>query len=138
MLFSFTGAYTDLKFTYGTYSGDGCLFNVSGWEERGTNSYVGSGEINLRSDKPEQLDLKKLADTKLSDIRNRWLGSLKWELSDEKHTENYNFSAFVPSVDLDYGLIVDPNNVVVTTITWWIIIRFNKDLMIIASPHIKR
>ena len=117
MLFSFTGAYTDLKFTYGTYSGDGRLFNVSGGEERGTNSYVGSGEIKVRSDKPEQLDLKKLADTKLSDIRNRWLGSLKWELSDEKHTENYNFSAFVPSVDLDYGLIVDPNNVVVTTIT---------------------
>ena len=118
MLFSFAGGYSSLAFTHGTWVGSGRLRNFATLEaEKGTFDYVGSGEINLRSDKPEQLDLKKLADTKLSDIRNRWLGSLAWELSDEKHTENYNFSAFVPSVDLDYGLIVDPNNVVVTTIT---------------------
>jgi len=118
MLFSFTGGYSSLGFTYGTWVGSGRLRNFATLEaEKGTFDYVGSGEINLRSDKPEQLDLKKLADTKLSDIQNRWLGSLVWELSDEKHTENYNFSAFVPSIDLDYGLIVDTTNVVVTTLT---------------------
>ena len=118
MLFSFSGGYSSLAFTHGTWVGSGRLRNFATLEaEKGTFDYVGSGEINLRSDKPEQLDLKKLADTKLSDIRNRWLGSLAWELSDEKHTENYNFSAFVPSVDLDYGLIVDTANVVVTTLT---------------------
>jgi hypothetical protein len=118
MLFSFTGGYSRLAFTHGTWVGSGRLRNFATLEaEKGTFDYVGSGEINLRSDKPEQLNLKKLADTNLSDIRNRWLGSLAWELSDEKHTENYNFSAFVPSVDLDYGLIVDTANVVVTDLT---------------------
>ena len=86
MLFSFTGEYKDLRFTFGTYHGDGRLFNVSGGEERGTNSYVGSGEIKLLSRKPKLI-----------------------EPSDEKHTEDYNFSSFVPSVDLDYGFIVDPS-----------------------------
>ena len=109
MLFSFTGEYKDLRFTFGTYHGDGRLFNVSGGEERGTNSYVGSGKIKIRPDKPEQLNLKKLADTLLSSIRGRRLSSLSWELSDEKHTEDYNFSSFVPSVDIDYGFIVDPS-----------------------------
>ena len=116
MLFSFTGAYTDLKFTYGIYSGDGQLFNVSGGEERGTNSYVGSGEIKVRSDKPDQYTLDELANVYLRDISRKQLRNLRYEDSDEKHTECYNESAFVPSVDLDYGLIVDIGNVVVTTI----------------------
>ena len=94
MLFSFIGEYKDLKFTFGTYYGDGVLFNVSGGEERGTNSYVGSGEIKLLSRKPKLI-----------------------ELSDEKHTEVYNESAFVPSVDYDYGLLVDPTQTPVTTLT---------------------
>ena len=94
MLFSFTGEYKDLRFTFGTYYGDGRLFNVSGGEERGTNSYIGSGEINIFSRKPELI-----------------------ESSDEKHTEVYNESAFVPSVDYDYGLLLDPTQTPVTTLT---------------------
>ena len=118
MLFSFTGGYSSLTFTYGTWVGSGRLSNLATLEaEKQSFDWVGSGEIKVRSDKPDQLNLEELSDTVLHDISTRWLGSLKWEPSDEKHTENYNFSAFVPSVDLDYGLIVDPNNVVVTTIT---------------------
>jgi len=94
MLFSFIGGYKDLRFTFGTYYGDGVLFNVSGGEERGTNSYIGSGEIKLLSRKPKLI-----------------------EPSDEKHTEVYNESAFVPSVDYDYGLLLDPTQTPVTTLT---------------------
>ena len=95
MLFSFTGGYSSLAFTHGTWVGSGRLRNFATLEaEKGTFDYVGSGTITLTSRKP-RLD----------------------ELSDEKHTENYNFSAFVPSIDLDYGLIVDTTNVVVTTLT---------------------
>ena len=89
MLFSFTGGYSSLAFTHGTWVGSGRLRNFATLEaEKGTFDYIGSGEINIRSDE-----------------------------SDEKHTENYNFSAFVPSVDLDYGLIVDTANIVVTDLT---------------------
>ena len=95
ILFSFGGAYSNLKFTHGTWIGSGRINNIASLEaEKGTFDYVGSGEINIISRKPV------------------------WpEDSDEKHTEAYNFSAFVPSIDLDYGLIVDITNVVVTELT---------------------
>ena len=109
MLFSFNGGYEKLTFTFGSYQGDGVLFNIAGGEERGTNSYVGSGEIKVRSNKPDQYTLEELAHYRLYEIKNINLADLRYEPSDEKHTENYNSSAFVPSVDLDYGLIIDPS-----------------------------
>ena len=94
-----------------------CIRDSSGGEERGTNSYVGSGKITIESDKPDQYTLEELAKTQLLEIRNINLGDLKYELSDEKHTEVYNESAFVPSVDYDYGLLLDPTQTPVTTLT---------------------
>jgi len=117
MLFSFAGGITSEKHTE-SYVGSGRIRNFATLEaEKQSFDWVGSGKIKLRSDKPEQLNLKKLADTPLFDIRWRILSSLAWELSDEKHTECYNFSAFVPSVDLDYGLIVDTTQTPVTVLT---------------------
>ena len=94
LLFSFTGSRESEKHTE-VYVGSGELRNFATLEaEKQSFDWVGSGTITLISRKP-RLD----------------------ELSDEKHTENYNFSAFVPSVDVDYGRLVDTANVVVTTLT---------------------
>ena len=76
MLFSFTGGYTDLKFAYGAFEGDGILWNFAGGDERGTFSYTGSGSIAT------------------------------WNKLEEAITYWYNCSSVVPWTDLDYGLLV--------------------------------
>ena len=80
MLFSFTGAYSSLKFSHGTFTGDGILFNFSGGEERGTYSYTGSGSI---------LTFNKL---------------------EEAITSSYNCSSIVEFGIFDYGRLVDLSN----------------------------
>ena len=80
MLFNFTGAYSSLKFSHGTFTGDGILFNFSGGEERGTYSYTGSGSI---------LTFNKL---------------------EEAITSSYNCSSIVEFGIFDYGRLVDLSN----------------------------
>ena len=95
MLFSFTGGYTDLKFTHGTWIGSGRLRNFATLEaEKSTFDWVGSGEIKLFSRKPKLI-----------------------EPSDEKHTECYSPDSLVEFLDVDYGLLVDTTALPVTTIT---------------------
>ena len=117
MLFSFIGGYSNLSFTHGTWEGDGILYNFAGGDERASFDWVGSGEIKLRSNKPDHFLLSELADYKLYDIKSRWLGSFQYEPSDEKHTECYNESAFVEFFDLDYGSLVDLSNTAVTPLS---------------------
>ena len=76
MLFSFTGGYSDLKFTYGAFEGDGILWSFAGGAERGTYSYTGSGSI--------------LTFNKLEEAVTHW----------------YNCSSVIEWQDLDYGLLV--------------------------------
>ena len=107
LLFSFIGE-RNAETTSTVEIGQGSLFNFSNFVERTTFDYVGQGTITLESRKPDQLTLEELAKRTLTELRNVNLGDLRYELSDEKHTENYNSSAFVPSIDLDYGLLVNP------------------------------
>ena len=107
LLFSFVGE-RNAETTSTVEIGQGNLFNFSNFVERTTFDYVGQGTITLESRKPDQLTLEELAKRTLTELRNVNLGDLRYELSDEKHTENYNSSAFVPSIDLDYGLLVNP------------------------------
>ena len=86
-------------------------------EEDKVFAWNGSGEISIVSKKPLLYTLQEISGWVLEDIRSRPLASIKYELSDEKHTEVYNESAFVPSVDYDYGLLVDPTQTPVTTLT---------------------
>ena len=76
MLFSFTGGYSNLEFTYGTFEGSGILWNFAGGDERGTFSYSGSGSL--------------LTFNKLEEARTYW----------------YNCSSIVEWQNLDYGLLV--------------------------------
>ena len=107
LLFSFVGERNSE--TISTIEiGQGNLFNFSNFVERTTFDYVGQGTITLESRKPDQFTLEELAKRTLIELRNVNLGDLRYEPSDEKHTEDYNSSAFVPSIDLDYGLLINP------------------------------
>ena len=117
MLFSFTGGYTDLKFTHGTWHGSGRIKNFATLRaERTSYDWIGDGEITIESDKPDQYTLEELAKTQLLEIRNVNLGDLKYEPSDEKHTECYSPDSLVEFLDVDYGFLVDPSTVSVTTL----------------------
>ena len=88
MLFSFTGGYSHLKFTHGTWVGSGRIKNLATLEaEKSTYDYVGSGSI------------------------------ITWNKLEEARTYFYNCSSIVPFPDLDYGLLVDTSNLPVTTLT---------------------
>ena len=118
MLFSFAGGYTNLSFTHGTWYGSGRIKNFATLRaERTSYDWIGDGEITIRSDKPDQFTLEELADYKLYDIGSTWLGSLRYEPSDEKHTECYSPDSLVEFLDVDYGLLVDTTALPVTTIT---------------------
>ncbi len=108
MLFSFTGGITSEKHTE-AYFGSGRIRNFATIEaEKQSFDWVGTGQITIRSDKPDLYRLYELAEFKLSDIERRWLGSFRYEPSDEKHTECYNLSAWVDFPRLDYGYLVYP------------------------------
>ena len=123
LLFSFTSGYSSLKFTHGTFEGDGILYNFAGGDERATFDWVGTGDIHLKSAKPDVLTLRDLADYGLGiahpydlyfdpdydQIGTVLLKNLGDEISEEIFAKAYNLTSEIPFQDLDYGLIVDPS-----------------------------
>ena len=123
LLFSFTSGYSSLKFTHGTFDGDGVLYNFAGGDERAAFDWVGTGGIELKSAKPDTLTLRDLADYGLGtahpydlyfdpdydQLGTVLLKNLGDEISEEIFAKAYNLTSEIPFQDLDYGLIVDPS-----------------------------
>ena len=103
MLFSFLGESVEKNSE--SYYGSGSLKNFSNAEEDKVFAWNGSGTIKIVSKKPVYYTLQEISDWVLDDIRSRPLNSIIYELSDEKHTENYNESAIVPWTHRDYGIL---------------------------------
>ena len=80
LLFSIAGGYPSLKFSHGTFIGDGILFNFAGGDERVEYSYTGSGSI------------------------------ITWNKLEEAITSSYNCSSIVDFGIFDYGRLVDLSN----------------------------
>ncbi len=123
LLFSFTSGYSSLKFTHGTFDGDGVLYNFAGGDERAAFDWVGTGGIELKSAKPDTLTLRDLADYGLGtahpydlyfdpdydQLGTVLLKNLGDEISEEIFAKAYNLTSEIPFQDLDYGLIIDPS-----------------------------
>ena len=103
MLFSFLGVVIEKDVN--VYNGSGSIKNLSTVEIDKSYAWNGSGTITIESDKPDHYQLKDIAHWVLEDIKSRPLASIKYELSDEKHTEDYNSSAVDYFTERDYGVI---------------------------------